>query len=67
MTAYFNLDNNEISKELLVNKFNMILNNQGTLEPMATKASPVTRYRKVTQRRPLGDIGCLSFVYFLEI
>ena len=53
MTAYFNLNNNEISKELLVNKFNMILNNQGRLEPMATKASPVTRYRKVTQRRPL--------------
>ena len=28
MTAYFNLNNNEISKELLVNKFNIILNNQ---------------------------------------
>ena len=31
MTAYFNLNNNEISKELLVNKFNMILDNQGRL------------------------------------
>ena len=31
MAAYFNLNNNEISKELLVNKFNMILDNQGKL------------------------------------
>ena len=31
MAAYFNLNNNEISKEHLVNKFNMILNNQGRL------------------------------------
>ena len=45
------LNNNEISKELLVNKFNTILNNQGELAPMATKASPVTSYSKVTQRR----------------
>ena len=29
MAAYFNLNNNGISKELLVNKFNMILDNQG--------------------------------------
>ena len=29
MAAYFNLNNNEISKNLLVNKFNMILDNQG--------------------------------------
>ena len=29
MTAYFNLKNNEISKQLLVNQFNMILDNQG--------------------------------------
>ena len=29
MAAYFNLSNNEISKEHLVNKFNMILGNQG--------------------------------------
>ena len=28
MTPYFNLNNNEISKELLVNKFNMILDKQ---------------------------------------
>ena len=31
ITAYFNLNNNEISKELLVNTFNMILNNQRRL------------------------------------
>ena len=31
MAAYFNLNNNEIPKELLVNKFNMILDNQGRL------------------------------------
>ena len=31
MTTYFNLNNNEISKELLVNKFNMILDNRGRL------------------------------------
>ena len=31
MTAYFNLNNNEITKELLVNKFNVILENQGRL------------------------------------
>ena len=31
MAAYFNLNNNETSKELLVNKFNMILDNQGRL------------------------------------
>ena len=29
MAAYFNLNNNEISKELLVNQSNMILDNQG--------------------------------------
>ena len=31
MTAYFNLNNNEIPRELLVIKFNMILDNQGRL------------------------------------
>ena len=31
MAGYFNLNNNEISKELLVNKFNIILDNQGRL------------------------------------
>ena len=29
MAAYFRLNNNETSKKLLVNKFNMILDNQG--------------------------------------
>ena len=51
MAAYFNLNNNEISKEFLVNKFNRILDNQGRLAPIATKVSPVTTYSKVTQRR----------------
>ena len=31
MAACFNLNNNGISKELQVNKFNMILGNQGRL------------------------------------
>ena len=31
MAAYFNLNNNEISKEQLVSKFNMIFDNQGGL------------------------------------
>ena len=31
MAAYFNFNNNEISKELLINKFNMILDNQSRL------------------------------------
>ena len=31
MTAYFNLNNNEIPKEHLLNKLNMILDNQGRL------------------------------------
>ena len=31
MVAYFDLNNNEISKKLLVNKFNMTLYNQGRL------------------------------------
>ena len=33
MTAYINLNNNEIPKELLVNKFNMILDKSGRLIP----------------------------------
>ena len=31
MAAYFNLNNNKISKELLVKKFNVILDNQSKL------------------------------------
>ena len=67
MTGYFNLNNNEILKELLLNKLNTILNSQGSIVPMATKASPVTSYSKVTQKRSLGDIGYLSLVTFIEI
>ena len=51
MTGYFILNSNEISKELLVTKFNTILDSQGRLSPMATKASPVASYSKETQRR----------------
>ena len=51
MTGYFNLNNNEISKELLVIKFNTMLDSQGRLALMSTKASPVTSYSKVAQRR----------------
>ena len=47
---YFNLDNNEISIELLVNKFKTILDSQGRLAPTPTKSSPVTSYSKVTER-----------------
>ena len=46
MTAYFNLSNNDVSKMLLVNKFNIILDNQGRLAPMLTKASPVAGIAK---------------------
>ena len=60
MTEYYNLKNNEISKELLVDKFNTILGNYGRLTPMVTKASQVTRYCKITQRRSLDNIGCLN-------
>ena len=49
MTGYFNLNNNEISKDLLANKFNTLLESLCKLAPMATKASPVTNYSKVTQ------------------
>ena len=31
MAAYFNVNNNEISKDLLINKFNIILDNQSRL------------------------------------
>ena len=67
MTVYFNLNNNQILKELLVNKFNTILGSQSRLAPMAKKAAPVTGYSKVTQRRWLSDIGCLYLVTFIEM
>ena len=31
LTEYFNLNNNEVSKELFVNKFNTLLDSQGRL------------------------------------
>ena len=51
MTGNFSLNNNEISKERLVNKFITMLDSQGRLAPMDKKASPVPSYSKVTQRR----------------
>ena len=47
MTGYFNLNNNEISEELLVIKINTMLGSQGRLTPVATKASLVKSYSKV--------------------
>ena len=61
MAGYFNLNNNEISKELLVKKFNTMLDNPNRLTPVATQASLVASYSKVMQRPRLGDIGCLSW------
>ena len=57
----------ETWKELLVNKFNLILDSHCRLAPMAIKSSSVTSYSKVMQRCWLGDIGCLSLVTFIEI
>ena len=37
IAPYFNLNNNEISKELLVNKFNTILDNQVRIMPSYQK------------------------------
>ena len=56
MAAYFNLNNNEISKELLVNKINMILDNQGRLV-LKDKETPSPhnepqRSRGFAQKRP---------------
>ena len=45
----------------------MMLDSQGRLAPIDTKASPISNYRKVRQRRWLGDIGCVSSVNFIEI
>ena len=67
MTGYLNLNNNQISKELLVNKFNTILDSQGRLASVATKASPVISYGKVTQRGWIVDMGRLSLVTFIKI
>ena len=47
MTGYFNLNNNEISEELLVIKINTMLGSQGRLTSVATKASLVKSYSKV--------------------
>ena len=46
MAAYLNLNNNEISKELLVNKFNMILDNQGRLVLNERSCRPDVFFKK---------------------
>ena len=56
MAAYFNLNNNEISKELLVNKFNMILGNQGRLVLNNQKISS-QRSPGFVQKQPL-EVFC---------
>ena len=49
MIAYFNLNKNEISKELLVNKFNMTSDNQGRL---VRNDQSITSRQNVPQRSP---------------
>ena len=44
MAAYFNLNNNEIWEEFLVNKFNMVLDNQGRLVLNDQKSPFVTQW-----------------------
>ena len=51
MTFNFHLSNNKKSKAHLVNKLIMMLDSQGRLAPIDTKASPISNYRKVRQRR----------------
>ena len=61
MAAYFNLNNNEISKELLVNKFNMILGNQGKLvlndQKTPSPHKEPHRSRGFVQKQP-RDVFC---------
>ena len=58
MAAYFNLNKNEISKELLVNKLNKILDNQGRL---VLNDQSTTSPNNEPQRSP----GFVSPQYFL--
>ena len=55
MAAYFNLNNNEIPKELLVNKFN-ILDNQGRLvlddQSITSRHNEPQRYPGFVQKQP---------------
>ena len=68
MAAYFNLNNNEISKELLVSKFNMILDNQGRIVQNNQKtASPHNkphRSPRFVQKQP-PVVFCKN-IYFEE-
>ena len=58
MTSYFNSNNSEISKELLVNKFNMILNNQGRLvlnhQKVFSPYNKIQRSPGFLQKQPPG-------------
>ena len=56
MAAYFNFNNSGILKELLVNKFNMILDNQGRLvlndQSITSPDSEPQRSPKFVQKQP---------------
>ena len=56
MAAYFNLNNNEIPKELLVNKFKMILDNQGRFvlddQSITSPHNEPQRYTGFVQKQP---------------
>ena len=62
MAAYFNLNNNEISKEHLLNKFKLILDNQGRLmlndqkmplsnEPQKSLGFVLKQYRRCSAKK----------------
>ena len=59
--AYFNLNNNGILKELLVNKFNMILDNQGRLvlseQSITLSDNEPQRSPKFVQKQP-SEVFC---------
>ena len=56
MAEYFNLNNNEIPKELLVNKFKMILDNQGRFvlddQSITSPHNEPQRYPGFVQKQP---------------
>ena len=61
MAANLNLNNNKISKELLVNKFNMILDNQGRLvlndQSITSPHNEPQRSPEFVQKQP-RDVFC---------
>ena len=69
MAAYFNLNKNEISKEHLVNKFNIILDNQGRLmqndQKIPLSNEPQRSLGFVQKQSP--DVFCKKKVFSCEI